>query len=277
MTPHRRPAEDVVRAELREALAARQPDRTAMLHRIAANRAEPSVRRAEPGALRGRSWRLAGSALAVATVLGLGGVAQWALADDDGPAPAPAAPLPASTPAATSAAPSPTTTTAAAPPPAPTTRPPTSRPQSSAPSSAAPSQPSASPVRGHPGDTQTAKGSLRSTVSIDGATSTVTLIAGADLTELDLTIRVVRTGGRTPAGTAHDAPAADVTASVQQPAGAYLYRFTLRPGATLRAGTYRFTARYAGGSAGRDDTYEAYAFSVERKRIHLYGNFFPKD
>lgn len=263
----RQPAEDFVRAELRDALAARQPDRTAMLNRIAANRAGQS----RP---RGRALRLVGSALAVTTVLGLGGVAKWAMADDDAPAPVPAAPPATTAPAATSAAPSPA---APPPPPAPTTtRPPTSRPATSA---AAPTQPPPSPVRGHPGDTQVEKGSLKSTVSIDDETSTVTLTAGADLTELDLTIRVVRADGLTPAGTAHDAPAADVTGSVERPAGAYLYRFTLRPGATLRAGTYKFTARYAGGAGrdARDDTYEAYAFSVERKRLHLYGNFFPKE
>ena len=136
-------------------------------------------------------------------------------------------------------------------------------------------------VRGHPGDTQVEKGSLWSDGSIDGRDgAAVTLKAGADLTELTLTIRVVRTDGLTDRGGVHDAPAADVTATVEKQAGALLYHFTLRKGATLKAGTYRFGARYTYEGDSRDagdDTYEAFAFSVERKRLHIYGNFFPAD
>ncbi|MEU4237379.1 hypothetical protein [Actinoplanes sp. NPDC026619] len=252
---------DHLRDEMRQVLDSRRPDRTAMLNRIAANRAAETA--AKPWS---RAVRLAGSGLAVLTVLGLGGVAKWAMADSHDPTPA--APLPAVT---TSAAPSPSLVATA-----PATRPVTSRPRTEEPTTQAPT-PSASLVRGHPGDTQAEKGTLWSDGSIeDSGNSVVTLRPGADLTELDLTVRVTLTPGVTSVG--FESTAGTVTATVTKQADAYLYRFTLKAGATLTAGEYKFTAKWGGGerNAG-DDTYEAYAMSVERKRIHIYGNFAAKD
>ena len=117
------------------------------------------------------------------------------------------------------------------------------------------------------------KGTLKSESKRDARTSTVTLKPGADLTELDLVIRVVRTDSLGAAGT--EAPDG-VTGTVEEQGDLLLYRFTLRAGTTLPAGTYKFTAGHTGttGNASQD-TYEAYAFSVERKLIHIYGNFAP--
>jgi hypothetical protein len=265
---HHDPHEDLLRSELRHAMDARRPDRTAMLNRIAAGRAADHRRI-------GRAMRLAGSALAVAAVLGIGGVAKWALAEDYDAAPVHAAPLPATTPATTRPAPS-----AAAP----TGKPPSSRPPTSAPSSAPAAEtsaptPSVSPVRGHPGDTQVEKGSLWSNASIaDAATSKVTIKAGADLTELALDIRVKQTPGLTANGGVTDVPDGAVGVSVKKEPGALVYHFVLAEGKTLTAGTYVLSARYSSGKRdAADDTYEAYATSVERKRIHIYGNFLPKD
>lgn len=253
--------DDFLRDRLRSALDEHTPDRTAMLNRIAANRAGAT----RP---RGRFVRLAGSALAVLTVLGLGGVAKWAMA---GQSPDP----PAATAAATAtAAPSSSlggaATATATPPPTVT-----SRPHSASPTSTTPVPPSASPVRGHPGDTQVEKGSLWSDGSVVAAgRSQVTLKAGADLTELDLTVRVTATAGLSPDG--FESSVGTVTATVTKQPGALLYHFVLRSGATLAAGTYTFTAKYGGGARNAtDDTYEAYVFSVDRKRIHVYGNFAP--
>jgi hypothetical protein len=254
--------EDFLRDEMRQALDSRHPDRTAMLNRIAANRA------AGPKP-RGRVARLAGAALAVATVLGIGGVGKWALADSPGQTPA--APPPATAPAT----PVPSVVATAT---APASREVTSHPRTQAPTPAtsAPA-PSASPVRGHPGDTQVEKGSLWSDGSIeDSGDSVVTLRAGADLTELDLTVRVTLTPGLTSLGVESSSDA--VTATVTKQADALLYRFTLRSGARLTAGEYKVTAKWGGGERdAAGDTYEAYATSVERKRIHVYGNFVPKD
>jgi hypothetical protein len=151
----------------------------------------------------------------------------------------------------------------------------TSSPRAVAPTRATttPAPPSASPVRGHPGDTQVVKGSLRSDGSVTASgRSRVTLEAGADLTELDLTIRVTNTPGLASSGFASSVDT--VTATVQKQPDALVYHFALRPGATLTAATYTFTAEYAGGARNAgDDTYEAYAFSIDHKRIHVYGNF----
>jgi hypothetical protein len=268
---HQDPSGDFLRSELRRAVEARQPDRTAMLNRIAANRA---------GEFRpkGRNLRLVGSALGVTTVLGLGGVAQWALAGTQEEAPAtPAAPPAAttpSTPQVTSAVPSPSAGST------PTAATKASSP-STAPTSAAPSTPAvtASLVRGHPGDTKVEKGSLWSEGGLGGTgQSIVTLRLGADLTELTLDIRVPLTPGLTAGSGTTDVPGGAVTVSVEQKADAIVYHYVLGAGTTMTAGTYAFTATYGGGVRDTaDDTYEAYARSVERKDIHIYGNFLAKD
>jgi len=79
--------DDFLRDRLRSALDEHTPDRTVMLNRIAANRAGAT----RP---RGRIVRLAGSALAVVTVLGLGGVAKWAMAGQSPDTPAAPPPIP---------------------------------------------------------------------------------------------------------------------------------------------------------------------------------------
>ena len=271
MTDHRQPSEAVLRFELRRALAEHEPDRTAMLNRIAANR----------GGSRRPAWaqtvRLAGSALAVATVLGIGGIASWAVAaNNNAPEIQPAAPPPDTAPVTIgSASPSPSAS--------PTHRPVTSRPPTSVPASASGSgSPSRPEVRGHPGDTQVEKASLWSDGSVDpagtgaGEQSIVTLKAGADITELDLTIRVVMTPGLADQGATDDVATAGITATVERQSDALLYHFVLGEGATLPAGTYTFTAHYGHDGEGRDandDTYEALGMDVSRKRLHVYGNF----
>ncbi|MEO6091140.1 MAG: hypothetical protein ABIQ18_49375 [Umezawaea sp.] len=271
MNDHQDPAEAFLRAELPRVAAEHEPDRAAILTRIAANRAS---RRPTWGPM-----RLAGAAFAVATVLGLGGIAGWSLVAHDVAGTSAAAPPPTTAPAtADSASPSPSA--------APTSRPAADvPPQDSAPAST-PSTSTAPPsvVRGHPGDTQVEKGSLRSDGSITAAgtgasASTVTLVARADLTELDLTIRVALTPGLTQQGSGNDVPVNGVTATVERLPDALLYRFVLREGVTLPAGTYHFTARYGHDGAGRDaagDTYEAFTADADRKRPHVYGNFSAK-
>ncbi|WP_433360569.1 hypothetical protein ACQPZX_26955 [Actinoplanes sp. CA-142083] len=265
-------SDDFLRDALREERDSHTPDRTAMLNRVAANRAGAAN---GPAAARGRLLRLAGSALGVLLVLGLGGVAKWVLAGDRDPAPPPplAAASPSEVATATSAPARPATTgprvTAGA-----TTPSTPGGPQGGSKAGTSAVTPSASPVRGHPGDTQAEKGSLWSDGSIPApGRSEVTLKPGADLTELDLTIRVTLTSAN-PSSAGFVAPDETITATVTKEPGALLYHFVMREGATLKSGTYVFAAKY---SAGRrdaaDDTYESYVTSVEHKRIHVYGNF----
>lgn len=268
MSDCRRPSEEALRAELRAAAAAHEPDRTAMLNRIAARRAS----RRRPS---GRLLRLAGTGLAVATVLGIGGVARWALADDHGPA------------LSSSPSPSPSVslspTVSRSPSPSRSPAPSTSRPRRVDSSPASPPA-SAVVVRGHPGDTQVEKASVWSDGSINPAStgadgrSDVTIKAGAALTALDLTIRVVRTPGLAGRGATHNVTAGGLTATVQQQGDALLYHFVLKAGGTIPAGTYVFTAHYAYAAGSRnagEDTYEAFGTDGDRERIHVYGNFSP--
>jgi hypothetical protein len=261
------PSEHFVRSELRHALDSRDPDRTAMLNRIAANRAAGT----RP---RGQALRLAGSALAVTTVLGLGGVAKWALADERYENEPPVA---VATQPVMSLAP-PEQTTIGTPGSAPPGR--TTPPSTAASSSGAPSSPTPSGrVRGHPGDTQVEKGTLWSAGTLPAAGQTmVTLKAATDLTELTLDIRITPTDGLTSQGWSTNVPGGAVAATVEEQAGTLVYHFELGAGLTLKAGTYTFTARHGGdGRDPADDTYEAYGTSVEHKRIHIYGNFVPKE
>ena len=107
MTGYPRLSEHELRTTLCRIAAGHQPDRAAMLHRIAQHRLGAPVAERRPA---GQAQRLAGSALAVATILGVGGVARWALADGPDPAVGPIAP-----PATTRLSP-PASPTAAAPP-----------------------------------------------------------------------------------------------------------------------------------------------------------------
>ncbi|MEV4350817.1 hypothetical protein AB0J83_40690, partial [Actinoplanes sp. NPDC049596] len=183
----------------------------------------------------------------------------------------PARPSPSSPPPASSAPPSSAAPASSAPA--------SSAPASSAPASSAP----ASEVRGHPGDTQIEKGTLWSDGSVvaDGR-SQVTLKATTDLTTLELTLRVEPASGLTAAGIRTPVPE-KINADLTRDGNALLYRFTLAKGETLKAGTYVFTARYNGEIKNRDatqDTYEAFADTTvddENKRLHIYGNYFPRD
>jgi hypothetical protein len=252
----------LLRAELQWVAAEHEPDRTAMLNRIAANRAAGVPARRQ-------TLRLAAVGLAVTTVLGVGGVASWALASDHAP---PSVLPPATGPVViSSATPVPSSS--------PTGKPATSHPHSTAPSTPPSTVPTTDPtpeVRGHPGDTQVEKGSLWSDGSVPASgRSTVTLKASAELTELDLTVRVVVTPGLT----AQNAdPVTGVTSTVEHQPGALLYHFVLNKGATLPAGTYTFVAPYATTSHNaKDDTYEAFGTDIDHKRLHVYGNFFAAE
>jgi hypothetical protein len=94
-------SEHELRATLCWIAAEHQPDRAAILNRVVRYRADAPVTERRPA---GRTLRLAGSALAVATILGAGGAARWALTDGPEPGVVPVAP-PTATPSL--AAPSP--------------------------------------------------------------------------------------------------------------------------------------------------------------------------
>ncbi|MEV6599756.1 hypothetical protein AB0M36_23280 [Actinoplanes sp. NPDC051346] len=258
-------SEDELRTLLGRAADEHRPDRTAMLNRIALQRADV------PGAARRprQAARMAGAALAVVAVLGVGGVARWALAGDGDRDATPAASAPASPPVSLPVSPSaPAPSTAA-----PSVKPPTKRPVST----------TTPPPRSTPaGTTRVEQGSLWSDGSVRtsgdaAADSEITLKLGEPVTALTVTVRVRRTPGFSDRGAVHDVTTARVDSQIIQETDALTYRFTLAPGATLGKGTHVFTARYgheAGGRNAGDDAYRATATTADGEKLTVYGDFF---
>ena len=248
--------DDDLRARLRAAAAEHTPDRTVILNRIAENRA--TGRR--PG---GQAWRLAGAGLAVASVLGIGGVARWALGDGDRPD----TPAPVATAAApTIAPPSPAVTPSSSPTVTPSkrvTKTPPTKPSKTA---------------------GVEQGPLWSDGSIDpDSTATlglsdITLKLRAPITALDVSVRVALTPGLADQGAVHDVTVAKIDSTVLHEPDALVYHFKLHPGATLPPGTYVFTAKYAHRAGGRDagaDSYRAQATAAGGVELDVHGDFYP--
>ncbi|MEU8234288.1 hypothetical protein AB0C12_32270 [Actinoplanes sp. NPDC048967] len=287
-------SEHELRTRLGDLAAAHEPDRAAILHRVARHRAGPPVAERPPA---GQAVRLAGSALAVATILGVGGMARWALAD--GPQPAvttvPAATPSAATPQAATpqagvpsagASPRGASPRGASPPGA---SPPGASPRGASPPGASP--PGASP----PGASGNARSSAaedaarRDAIRADGSInpnsddtdgrSDITLKLREPVRALELTVRVAPTAGLTDQGSTHDVTGATIETTVIRDRDALVYHFTLAGGATLRAGTYVFTARYGydnqGGRDAGDDSYSVTAATVEDGAdLKVRGDFF---
>jgi hypothetical protein len=258
-------SEHELRATLCWIAAEHQPDRAAMLSRVAQHRAGAPVTERQPA---GQALRLAGSALAVATVLGVGGAARWALADGSEPGVVPVAP-----PTATGSTAAPSRTTVAPP----TAAPATGRSRS-------PKPPAPRPGTDLPPPKSAAEDLLRADGSVDPNTddtegrSDVTLKVREPLRALRLTVRVAPTPGLTDQGGTHDAAEGKINTSVVREQETLVYHFDLAGGATLGPGTYVFTARYAydneGGRDAGDDTYAVTATTAGKAvRLEVDGDF----
>ncbi|WP_433826586.1 hypothetical protein ACQP2E_31445 [Actinoplanes sp. CA-015351] len=267
-------SDDELRAALRAEAAGHEPNREAMLDRIAMSAtAQPVTRRRAAGHAprRGPKVRMAAAATAVVALFAGGGFANWALAGSNDAAPPPA--------------PAPTTAPTSVPSPAPSATPskvPSAKPAPSKTPPKAPSKtpakttPSATLTKGQPGFTQVEQGPLWSDGSVVAeGSSVITLKTTEELTSLDVVIRVARTEGLVSRGATKQTPGGSVTASVTEEADALLYRFTLASADTLAPGTYTFTAKYtaAARNAG-GDTYEALASTTSSPSLDVYGNFY---
>jgi len=251
--------------------AGHQPDRAAMLNRIAQHRVGPPVAD-RPRA--GQAWRLAGSALAVATILGVGGVARWALADGPEPTVGPVAPPTATRTAPTPSPTTPSPTTAASAPPA---SPPAAR---SAPPKTSPAQATSKVAPTGAGKGQQAlwaDGSISPESDETTGRSDITVKVREPVSALELTVRVALTPGLTDQGAIHDAAGARIDTTVVREQDALVYRFKLA-GGTLAEGTYVFSARYVHDDGGRDaggDTYRLRATTADPgAELELRGDFY---
>jgi len=249
-------SEPELRTRLGSVAAGHQPDRTAMLNRIALHRADAPVAD-RPRA--GQAWRLAGSALAVATILGVGGVARWALADGPEPTVEPVAP-----PAATRTAPTPAPTTPAAPTVTPSPK-------------ASPAQTQKKDDAGKGQQALWSDGSIDPDSGTTAGRSDITVKVREPVSALALTVRVALTPGLTDQGAVHDVTGARIDTTVVRERDALVYRFELA-GGTLAEGTYVFAAKYSYDDGGRDagdDTYRVHATTADRAaELELRGDFY---
>ncbi|MEI7032618.1 hypothetical protein [Streptomyces pratensis] len=219
-----------LRSGLEEAARSHRPDRARMLARIERARAEgahpPGVARAS----RTRpAWpRVTLAAFAAAAVCVVGGVAVTAVVRGDGPAPREVS---------TGAVPD---VPASAPPTADDSRPP-------------------QPGRGRTTDGPLwADGSVAPDDNIHWAQSNVTLKTQEPLTALTVELFVAQTGRVRSTGRWETPPGEDFDLTLHERDGMLVYRWTLKAGRTVPAGTHVFAGQYDHASGGRDAGADAY-------------------
>ncbi|GIM93288.1 hypothetical protein [Paractinoplanes toevensis] len=230
-----------LRSVLHDEADRHSPDRGAMLDRInqrrgtAPNRLMALFRPVEPGPRRALNVaRPVAAAVAVAGLL-VAGVTGIDLASSPAPPPVPQA--------------------AGSPPPVPT---------SPAPYSARPSS----------SRFLTATGTLNRYSIESWGQSDLVLATTGTITALDVTVRIAKTRGLRDAGQWTTIPDELITSSVNATGSTFVYRFTLKPGATLAPGSYTFAAQYnhsAGTRSMAGDSYEVTA--TAGKKAHVTGGY----
>ncbi|SHI12944.1 hypothetical protein [Streptomyces sp. 3214.6] len=243
--------EEIAR-RLREAAEAHRPDRARMLARVERGMAGPAVRhRARPFARSGTRVALAG--LAAAGILTTGGLAVAAIVAK--PSPSPTVTTPAGLPPAVSS-----------PPPTSARPTPVSPPPATTPGSSRPTPPATSPS---PTAGESQNGPLRSAGSLDAKStvywtqSDLVLKTTQPLTALTVEIRIVQTGGAKNTGTWQTLPGDDFTLTVQEAGGALVYRWVLKPGLTVPAGSHEFAAQFNNGPGVRKATGDGYRVDAQ--------------
>jgi hypothetical protein len=204
-----------------------------MLARVQRGMAGPAVRhRARPFARSGTRVALAG--LAAAGILATGGLAVAAIVAHRSPSTTVTTPAtPSRSPHPTSARPTPVA-------PAPVTTPGSSRPT--------PPATSPSPTVG-----ESQNGPLWSAGSVDPRStvywtqSNLALKTTEPLTSLTVEMRIAQTGGVQYTGTWQTLPSADFTVTAQEAGGTLVYRWVLKPGLTVPAGSHEFAAQFNNG------------------------------
>ncbi|GAA3919711.1 hypothetical protein [Actinoplanes auranticolor] len=264
-----------LRTALREEADRHRPDRQAMLDRIAQGRAAYARRPID------RLFALvrpAAAALAVAVVLVLA-VAGVRLSSrepevDDAPVAAPSA-VPATTPApATTSAPKPSTATATSTAP----KPPRTTTGTSSPASTTPATPSSRPAETDRDGYLSSTGQLDPNTSDGWSQDSVTLESARKLTALDVTVEVALTPGVAETGKWTTVSTELLTISINRTSKHLVFRFTLRPGATLAPGKYTFAGQFNHAAGKRPPTADSYRAKVtgDGKDAKVSGNFTPQ-
>lgn len=280
----RRDVHEELRARLREAAGAHQPDRARMLARIErgmAEEARPAGHRATRPPVSG--WlRVAGATAAVAGVLTVGGLAvASAVKSDDAP--------PQGTVAVT-ATPTPSREVTGTPPalpadPSPSAPPTRSERTGTPPSATAPAGPASSAPALPSAGAGVEDGPLWSDGSVDPhsnefwAQSNVTLKTTEQLTALTVELRVAQTGGVSSTGAWRSLPEDDFEQTVGERDGFLVYTWQLKAGRTVPAGEWVFAGQYdheRGGRDAKDDRYAAAARTASQT-LQVAGDFAPRD
>ncbi|MFF4041051.1 hypothetical protein [Streptomyces sp. NPDC001816] len=243
---------DEIARQLREAAEAHRPDRARMLARVQRGMAGPAVRhRARPFARSGARLALAG--LAATGILATGGLAVAAIVAHSSPSATVTTPA---TPSPTVSSPPPTSTRPTPVAPAPATTPGSARPT--------PSATSPSPAAG-----ESQNGPLWSAGSVDPHStvywtqSNLALKTTRPLTSLTIEMRIVQTGGVKNTGTWQTLPSADFTVTAQEADGTLVYRWVLKPGRTVPAGSYEFAAQFNNGTGVRSAAGDGYRVDAQ--------------
>ncbi|MFF3708124.1 hypothetical protein [Streptomyces phaeochromogenes] len=265
-----------LRATLRDAAEAHEPDRAHILARVERGMAgTESARYPSPRSSPLGWFRVVGATAAAAGVLAVGGYAVASAVKDDKAADQTVAtsPTPDPSPEATSRAPIP-------PDPA-TSSPPPDRPS-------APNSPTAGPTRTAPvdppakaDDSDNTDGPLSSDGSVDPhsnefwAQSNVTVKTSKQLTALTVVLKVKQTGGVTSAGAWRSAPEDDFTVTVAEKDGFLVYTWVLKSGRTVWPGEWVFAGQYDHDRGGRDAGDDTYAVGAQAggQQLGVAGDF----
>ncbi|MFF4351899.1 hypothetical protein [Streptomyces sp. NPDC001530] len=271
---------DELRAALREAAEAHEPDRAHILARVergmaGADERRPSRRAARPPLL---GWaRVVGATAAVASVLAVGGYAVASAVKEDTPPQQTVAvsPTPEGSPDATSRAPIA---------PDPTHRSGTSKhsEKPSSPPSGSPTPGSSASATAQPPATGNTDGPLWSDGSVDPhsndfwAQSNVTLKTSKQLTSLTVELKIKQTGGVSDAGAWRSLPEDDFTTTVEEKDGFLVYTWVLKPDHTVWPGEWVFAGQYdhdRGGRDAKDDSYSITATAKDGEQSAPTGDF----
>jgi hypothetical protein len=108
------------------------------------------------------------------------------------------------------------------------------------------------------------------------AQSDVTVKNSKPMTALTVELRVVRTDGVASTGSWSTLPADDYDATVTEEDGALVYRWTLKSGKTLAAGTHVFAGQYNHAKGGRDAGGDLYAAQGDGSggAVEVRGDFY---
>lgn len=258
-----RDVHEELRARLREAGEAHEPDRARILARIEremAGEARPE-RPAHPSPA---GWaRVVGATTAVAGLLAVGGYAVTSAVQGEEPADRTVAvsPTPAPSPEVTSRPP-------VKPDPTPSAEKPDRKPSSTPSRTPAPENSAPAPPPEKPEKPDNEDGPVWSDGSVDPhsndfwAQSNLTLRTTEELTALTVELRVALTDGVNSAGAWRSLPEEDFTLTVGEDDGFLAYRWVLKEGRTVPQGEFVFAGQYDHARGGRDARDDRYAMTA---------------